>query len=111
MTEPNYVYVRGQGWVPSLAFRERWGHFEVTIEERMPLPDERWKYSYRPLDEFIVWFKSNYNWTFNFQTSSRDLGDIILLPGPAEDADYEAGSYVYTIKIERIVNNERPRRT
>lgn len=42
MTEPEYRYIKGQGWVPTSTRTEDffWGHFRVTIEDRVPSPDE-----------------------------------------------------------------------
>jgi hypothetical protein len=75
MTEPEYIYLRGYGWVPrtdpeQIVFRDHWG-YDWLIIKRMPESGERWTAemdsdipTQKVVDEIIKRKYHVYDWSY-----------------------------------------------
>lgn len=81
MTEPEYRYIKGQGWIPTSTRAEDffWGHFKVTIEDRAPSPDEYYLSSNFEYGEFTFWLKRQYNWLYIRYDGDNELDEVVLV--------------------------------
>jgi len=109
VTEPTYVYKKGEGWVyQTCEVREfQRDYFKVTVEQRPPSAGEGYMIErhYLHINAFVDFLKRNYNWRYQIQLEGpyrgKDLGDRIL-NWDHPPRELRTDETIYTIKIERV---------